>query len=545
VIMFLAQELQDARYHHARHYLHQLQIAASLYQQGGQQIQRSLTKFDQDWPQIAQGQSWAAHSGAERQAARLCCDFMRVGADLLNLRQSVAERRRWFDSVVAAARSLRWRDAECDALIHLGRALWLSGEVDQASDCLLQALELAEAGQTPARIARAHRYLGDIQAEQSAYAEARQHSSISLRIYEAIGDQHGIADVLCSLGNLALMVNDFPEASRFLDASLSAYRALDDRVGEANVLFCLGRLAGRQRDFVRAERCFSDSHAVYADLKHLEGLGQTCNMLGTTAMAVGDFARARTWFEQSLKAHSSLGSQDGIASAYMKLGEVEQYTGEFDRSEQHYRAALEIFQRMRNLYHAAGVAHRLGMLALTTGDDADAETWLTQTVAWCRAVGRSLGASALGGLGQIAVKHKQYEQAATLFADGLAEAQGDAWIIANLHQEWGNMDLLLNQRDSARDHFAQALEIARAIEAVPLVLSTLGSAARLLIDVQPEQALETAWFIYAHPAASQGDKNDVWPLIEMLQAKLAPQVAAHSRAQAQSATIESLIRHFA
>jgi hypothetical protein len=87
--MFSTQELHDAHRSHAQYYLKQLQIAGALFQKGGQQIVHSLVKFDQDWPQIEQGQTWTARFGEDEQAARLCCEFTQAGADLLNLRHAV------------------------------------------------------------------------------------------------------------------------------------------------------------------------------------------------------------------------------------------------------------------------------------------------------------------------------------------------------------------------------------------------------------------------------------------------------------------------
>jgi tetratricopeptide (TPR) repeat protein len=541
--MFSAQELHDARRSHAQYYLKQLQIAGALYQKGGQQIMRSLVKFDQDWPQIEQGQTWAAHVAEDEQAARLCSEFTRAGADLLNLRHAVGDRIRWFESVLAAARRIGWQADECDTLLHLGRAYWLSGDVDEATARFRLALEIAEAKQDRARIAKAHQRLGEIRASQSAYDEARQHGLTGLTIYEKLKDQRGIADMLCSLGNLALLVDNFPESNELLGRSLQIYQALGDRVGEAHVLSRLGSLAGTQRDFGLAEQYFSISHVIYTEMNHLEGIGQTANMLGTVAVVTGHFAQGEAWFQQSLKVHTRLGNQDGIAAANLKLGEIDQYTGQFERGKQRFQFALEIYQSMKNLYNVAGIVFRLGNLALTAHQDDEAEQWFRQSIDLCRAIDRPLVASALNGLGQIACRQKRYQEAEQFFSEGLTEAlaRGDTWIIADLHQEWGNMALELNDRVRAREHLFQALDLAVAMEAVPLVLSIFRSMVRLLMLDQPTQALEIAWFVYHHPASLQDDKDEVSPLIETLQAELPPPRAAQIQSHAQTTTLEDII----
>jgi len=544
--MFSAQDLHDARRCHAQYYLKQLQIAGSLYQKGGSLIMRSLAKFDQDWPQIEQGQTWAARAGEDEQAARLCCEFMRAGADLLNVRHAVGDRRRWFESVLAAARRIGWHDVECDALLHLGRASWLAGQVDEASAQFQQALDLAEAHQSRSRIAKAHQRLGEILASQSAYAEARQHGMAGLALYEGLKDQRGIADMLSSLGNLALLVDDFPESSDLLGRSLVIYQALGDRVGEAHVLSRLGSLAGTQREFVQAEQYFLQSHALYTELNHSEGLGQTANMLGTVAVVMGNFAQAEAWFQQSLKVHTRLGNQDGIAAAYLKLGEIDQYTGQLDRARQRFQTALDIYQSMKNLYNVAGLLFRLGNVALMVHDEAEAEQWFRQSVELCRAVDRPLIASSLSGLAQIACRQGRYQQAEQFFSEGLAEAstRGDTWIIADLHQEWGNMALERHDLAAARDHLGQALDLAMAMEAVPLALSILRSIARLLMSDQPDQALEIAWFVYDNPSSLQDDKDEVFPLIETLQASLASSTTTEIRSRSQMATLAAIAGRF-
>lgn len=541
--MFSVQELHDAHCSHAQHYLKQLQIAGALYRKGGSQITRSLAKFEQDWPQIEQGQEWAARSLENDQAARLCCDFPLAGVELLSLRHAVGDRIRWFEAALSAARRLGLRRAECDHLCSLGRDYWLAGQIDEAAACLDQALALAEADRNRAGIARAHRLIGDLQASQSAYAEARQHGQISLKLYQALKDRRGTADTLCSLGNLALLVDDYPEASNLLGRSLAIYRELEDRTGEAQVLARLGSLAGTQRDFALAEQYFSQSHALYSALDHQEGLGRTSNMLGTIATVLGNFAQAEGWFQQSLKIHTRLGSQDGIAGAYMKLGEIDQYTGQLDRARERYQAALDIYRAMNNLYNVAGVVFRLGNVALMANDDAGAEQWFRQSVDLCRAVDRPLLASSLSGLAQIACRQKRYSEAEQFFQAGLADAlaRGDSWIIADLHQEWGNMALELNDRTGAREHLQPALDLALEMETVPLALSILRSFVRLLIPDQPELALEIAWFVFENPASLQDDKEEVSPLIDTLQAALPPDTAARIQAQSRADTLLTLV----
>lgn len=538
--MFPAHELHAACRSHAHHYLRQLQIADALFRKGGQQITRSLAKFDQDWSQIEQGQAWAAHSPDDEQAARLCCEFALAGADLFNLRQAVGERVRWFEAVLAAARRIEWRSAESDVLIHLGRAYWQAGRVNDAINTLTRALDLSEANQYCAGMAKAHQRLGEIQASQSAYDEARQHGAASLALYEELNDQRGLADILCSLGNLALLVDDYPEASALFERSRAIYQALGHRIGEANVLSRLGSLAGTQRDFALAERHFTASRAIYAELHYAEGLGQTANMLGTLAIVAGRFAQAEAWFQQSLSTHMRLGNQDGIAAANLKLGEVDQYTGQLEQARQHFQLALDIYQGMNNLYNVAGVAFRLGNVALIAQDDAEAERRFRQSIDLCRAIDRPLVAASLSGLAQIACRQGRYAEAERFFAEGMAEAEarGDTWIIADLHQEWGNMALEINDRPGAKEHFRQALDLALEMETTPLALSILGSIAHLLAPEQPETALEIACFVSDNPASLQNDKDQVCPLIESLQDLLGPEIAAQRRARAQTATLE-------
>ncbi|MCC7209960.1 MAG: tetratricopeptide repeat protein [Anaerolineae bacterium] len=541
--MFSAQELYDARRSHARHYLRQLRIADALYQKGGPQIVRSLAKFDQDWPQIAQGQAWAARASEDAQAARLCCEFTQAGADLLTLRQAVPDRIGWHESVLAAARRIGWREIECETLIHLGRAYWASGDVNEAAARLELALQIATVADFPARLARAHQALGELRASQSEHDAAREHCKTALSRFERLADQRGIADALQALGNLALIVDDYPEADRLLRRSLALYQTLGDRIGEARALARLGSLAGTQRDFLLAEQYFATSHAIYAELNHLEGLGQALNMLGTVAVAMGNFTLGRARLEESLTVHERLGNQDGIAACLMKLGEIDQYTGQYEQAAARYQAALGIYQAMKNLYNVAGVAFRLGNLALSVHDEADAERWFRRSAELCRAIDRPLLAASLSGLAQIACGQGRYDEAARYFSEGLAEAlaRGDAWIVADIHQEWANMALALHDTPAAREHLRQALDTAMSIGAVPLALSILRSVVRLLTPEQPETALAVASFVMLHPASLQDDKDELSPLITALEAYVSPQRCAAIQAEAKDASLEATV----
>src|SRR5688572_18838914 len=77
-----------------------------------------------------------------------------------------------------------------------------------------------------------------------------------------LGDTHGCANSLCSLGSTALAIGDVPRASELCRESLALFREIGDKDGIANCLEGLAQAASAQQRAVRAARLYGAAEAL-------------------------------------------------------------------------------------------------------------------------------------------------------------------------------------------------------------------------------------------------------------------------------------------
>lgn len=545
--MYAQQELHKARYSLAQYYLKQLQIASTLFRKGGSRTRQSLTRFDQDWGQIEQSQSWAAGRLDDEYAARLCCQFPAVGAELLIMQLSVSDQMRWLKPALAAAQQLGDPHAECDHLCLLSKAYWSAGEVDTAVEQLQRALMLAQSITYRAGIAQAHYHLCEIASHQARYDDAHQHAEVSLKLYEDLRDHKAYADVLLTWGFVDSTEGHYVDANRRYQQSLAIYRELGHQEGEATALARLGHMAGSQRDFALAQRYFMESHAIYSQLGHQSGIGYTLGMLGTVASCQGDYPTAREYYEKSLALHSRMGNQHGVAEAQQKIGEIAQYTGNFEEAFERYQQALDLYRSMNNRAQTAYLLMCLGNAMLNQARFTEAEQWFNEGVTISREIGRkTVLAISLKGLGQIAVHHERdYPRARQFFEQALAEAQAnnDLWAGADVLDELGQLAVKMGQMNTAKHRLLEAVDTAYRIAVPSLILNHMASFAEYWAAAgQPTKALELAIFVRDHPATLETTKEDMLSFTDRLEAEISPDAAWAAADRVEAKDLHTIVK---
>jgi predicted ATPase len=91
------------------------------------------------------------------------------------------------------------------------------------------------------------------------YKEAQQANEKSLALFQAEGDEAGIAEILLRIGINTLTLGNGSLAQDQLEESLALHRKQGSRRGEAEAIGALGYVAQRARDFERARALFEES----------------------------------------------------------------------------------------------------------------------------------------------------------------------------------------------------------------------------------------------------------------------------------------------
>ncbi|HEY0079135.1 MAG TPA: tetratricopeptide repeat protein [Pyrinomonadaceae bacterium] len=304
-----ADELREAQWRHAAHYLEVIQLTNNLYLTGGDAVMQALALFDAEWTNIQAGFSWAERNAAEdNRALALCDDYLAWGYNILPLRQHPRERIAWLQIALKAAIGLKRRQAESWHLGNLGIAYVKLGETQQAIEFYEQRLTIAREigdrlgeGSTLGNLGIAYADLGETQRAIKFYEQA-------LLIEREIGDRRGEGVNLVNLGIAYADLGETRRAIELYKQQLVVVREIGDRLYEGYALGCLAN--------------------AYADL--------------------GEICRAIEFYEQQLVITREIGDRRGEGIALWNMSLALDRLGSRAEAIAHGEVALKIFEEIEH-----------------------------------------------------------------------------------------------------------------------------------------------------------------------------------------------------
>jgi predicted ATPase/DNA-binding XRE family transcriptional regulator len=292
-------EIERARLRHAEYYASFAQAAGP--ELSGPEQNLWLDQVAREHDNVRSALRWTLDRGDAQTAARIAGEMWRFWW----VRGFFSEGRAWLDEV-------------------LGQS--------QAIDLALKATVLRGAG-TLAHVQ------GDFLRGQSLFEE-------SLALYREQDDKQGIADVLTSLSNTAMGLNDLGRAQAYLEEGLALYRELGNTHSIAVSLSQLGNVAYLAEQHTLAGTRYAESLALFRELSDTHRAAVVLHNLGEVSYYQGEYARARGFHEESLGLFRELGSTYGIAYALTSAGKCAQAGGDSTQAKSLHGEALALFQTM-------------------------------------------------------------------------------------------------------------------------------------------------------------------------------------------------------
>jgi predicted ATPase/DNA-binding CsgD family transcriptional regulator len=157
---------------------------------------------------------------------------------------------------------------------------------------------------------------------QSDYSASRLFAENGLSICRELGPEgnSGAAKALDLLGELATEVGDYETANPMFVESLKIYRALNDKRGIADMLMQQGWAAMRVGDYERADFLSVEYLPLFLELNESEMLGQALAGMGELSLRQGRIERANGFLNESLAIRRALGERWGVAVTLGSIG---------------------------------------------------------------------------------------------------------------------------------------------------------------------------------------------------------------------------------
>jgi tetratricopeptide (TPR) repeat protein len=296
---------------HAKHYRNVLAVADHRYQRGGEALASGLVLLDQEWSNIQAGHAWITAQGIEAEdMAQLAIRYPNAGAYVLNLRLHARELIRWLETALAAARRLKYRQGEGNALGSLGLAYWSLGETQRAIQFHEQYLTIA-------------RKLGDRKGEGNA------------------------------LGNLGIAYRELGETQRaiqFYEQQLTIVREVGSRRDEGNALGNLGVAYRNLGETQRAIQFYEQQLTIVREIGDRRGEGTALGNLGVAYWILGEIRRAIQFYDQNLTIAREIGDRRGEGSALYNMSLALNQLGERGEAIQHAQQSLAIYEHIEDPY---------------------------------------------------------------------------------------------------------------------------------------------------------------------------------------------------
>lgn len=166
-----------------------------------------------------------------------------------------------------------------------------------------------------ARLCIAQRIMGE-------YDEAIRLGREAMAIYEANGDDHGLAGICVALGNVRWSRGDLTRALAYYESALEIRRNLDDPKGLAGALGSVANILSELGRLDEARAHYEEALRLSEQLRDTRFAARTHNNLGECLFLLGQNAVALTHCETALRLGRSIGDRSDEPNVLINLGRI-------------------------------------------------------------------------------------------------------------------------------------------------------------------------------------------------------------------------------
>lgn len=260
------------------------------------------------------------------------------------------------------------------------------------------ALALGDAAPLVRR-AQAHRSLAIMRSREDRARGAALHEE-NLRMWREVGDPHGTARSLHSLGLAAFFAGEYARASALLEESIAMAREVPHLPVLGYALNVQALICLRTGEYERAAALGQESLEHVRIQNRPAQVAWFVRMLGSLAHEKGDYEAYRRHNEEALAMFRSDGHENGAAWCLDDLGQAATETGHPALGRDLLEQALEIMRRLGDPMGTGSVLESLGNNALVRGDVLEARRRFGESRETFDGVGHRIGvARAYDGFG--------------------------------------------------------------------------------------------------------------------------------------------------
>lgn len=175
-----------------------------------------------------------------------------------------------------------------------------------------------------------------------------------------------------SLNNIGLYyerhIGNISKALEYYHKSLKLYEELGDQLGIAMLLNRVGQIYVNQGDRSKGLEYFQKSIKLFQKLDNKNEISNPLNNMGLYYEDMGDHPRALEYFYESLKIDKEVENQQGIAMSHSNIGRVYMSIKEYDKAVISFIKGLKIFEKIEDQHGISLILNNIGIVYLMQGD---------------------------------------------------------------------------------------------------------------------------------------------------------------------------------
>ena len=277
-----------------------------------------------------------------------------------------------------------------DALLLRAYTASSRGNYDAALTDTQMALSLAELHSLHNFIPKCWNSFGNVYALRSDYQRALECYHKALVSFEELGNEEGVARILCDIGAVYLYLSDYPQTLEYFSKALAAYEHLGNQTGAAAVTSNIGDVYACLLDYPRALEYYGKALATHEALGQHTRAASVIGNIGNVYFNLQDYPCALEYYSKALALYEEFGQKAEAATITGNIGSVYVFS-DVARALEYYGKALANHEEIGNKSGAALIIGNIGEVysskELGVYDPAMAEEYLLKAIAQCAELG--------------------------------------------------------------------------------------------------------------------------------------------------------------
>lgn len=210
--------------------------------------------------------------------------------------------------------------------------------------------------------AKTLRYIGLIYKAKTEFDTAMIYYSKSLKIYQNIKDDKGIAACFSNIGSIYYITGKYDKSIEFYLKSLKISEKLENKRGMIAEYTNLGIVHSIQKNFITAIDYFLKSLKIAEDINDKKSISQCLNNIGSLYYENNDFLQALNYFVRAVKISEEINDKYGASTSYINIGEVYKKQENYSNAAYYFHKSLNIKKELDDLKGIATIYNNLSLM---------------------------------------------------------------------------------------------------------------------------------------------------------------------------------------